>query len=195
VSDVYLKIINTGTIDKYINKWGRSEMTYLGDKYLCPVVKKSIFKKSFTNTYGNKAFESKLIIKGLTLLDVCLDENGEIIPGKTTLIVTSTNSKNLKFLLGILNSKLPLFYIKEKYRGSSYNQGINFNKDMINNLPMPKINDDIKTKIVSAVDSILNAKKRKAAVDTSTLEKQIDDIVFKIYGLTKEEIQIIEGDI
>lgn len=109
--------------------------------------------------------------------------------------MTSTNSKNLKFLLGILNSKLPLFYIKEKYRGSSYNQGINFNKDMINNLPMPKINDDIKTKIVSAVDSILNAKKRKAAVDTSTLEKQIDDIVFKIYGLTKEEIQIIEGDI
>jgi len=191
--DNYLKIINTGTIDKYISKWGKSEMTYLGNKYLCPVVKKSIFKKEFTNTYGAKAFKSKLIIKGLTLLDVCFDQDGEIIPGKTTLIVTSPDVQNLKFLLGILNSKLPLFYMKEKYRGSSYNQGINFNKDMINNLPIPKINSDVKTKVIKIVDSILIAKEKNADVDIRIIGKRIDEIVYNLYRLTKDEIDIVEG--
>jgi len=29
--------------------------------------------------------------------------------------------------------------------------------------------------------------------DTSTLEKQIDEMVYKLYGLTPEEIAIVEG--
>ncbi len=29
--------------------------------------------------------------------------------------------------------------------------------------------------------------------DTSALEKQIDEMVYKLYGLTEEEIEIVEG--
>ena len=35
-----LKLVNTGTIDKYANKWGVKEITYLGSKYIYPVVDK-----------------------------------------------------------------------------------------------------------------------------------------------------------
>lgn len=38
-----LKIINTGTINKFISKWGTKEMTYLGNKYLNPIVDKKTF--------------------------------------------------------------------------------------------------------------------------------------------------------
>jgi hypothetical protein len=192
-ADKFLKVINTGTIDKYIDKWGKREMTYLGEKYLFPTVNRNKFIKEFTNTYGTKSVKQKLIIKGLTLLDACFDSNGSIIPGKSTLIITSSNGQNLKLLLGLLNSKLPLFYIKEKYKGSSYNKGINFNKDMINNLPIPKISNTEQKPFINLVDQILAAKKDDPNSNTSALEKQIDEMVYKLYGLTEEEIAIVEG--
>lgn len=189
----HLKIINTGTIDRYISKWGRREMTYLRDKYMFPAVKKSSFLKAFTKTYGVKSLKEKLIVKGLTLLDVCYDTDGEVIPGKSTLIVTSPNEQNLKFILGLLNSKLPIFYIKEKYRGSSYNQGINFNKGMINNFPIPEIDDKQKHEIVKIVNEIIKIKKNDPDAETIRLEQQIDQIVYKLYGLAEEEVAIVEA--
>jgi hypothetical protein len=194
-SKKHLKIINTGTIGKYLSKWGRVEMTYLGDKYLFPIVNRKDFLDAFKNSYGAKSITPKIIIKGLTLLDACLDEEGVIIPGKSTLIITHSNVNNLKFTLGLLNSKFPIFYIKEKYRGSSYNQGINFNKDMINNFPLPDLEPKTYTKMISIVDQILSIKKTDADADISRYEKQIDALVYKLYDLTEEEIKIIEGNV
>jgi len=154
-SEIYFKVINTGTISKYVSRWGISEMTYLKDKanptkkykYLAPVVDRKKFIKGFSNSYSEKSQKPKIIIKGLTLLDACLDYDAEIIPGKSTLIITKdkANADELFTILSIINSKLPLFYIKEKYRGSSYNQGVNFNSDMINDLPIPKISSKVKS--------------------------------------------------
>jgi adenine-specific DNA-methyltransferase len=116
-SDKHLKIINTGTIGRYTSKWGKREMTYLKDKYLEPVVNKKKFQKDFSNSYGAKSILPKLIIKGLTLLDGCIDSEGIIIPGKSTLVITKPQGKEneLLFPLALINSKISLFYIKEKY--------------------------------------------------------------------------------
>jgi len=189
----YFKVINTGTIDKYLDKWGKTEMTYLGDKYLFPVVKRNKFLNTFENSYRIKTQNIKLIVKGLTLLYACYDEFGDIIPGKSTLLISSKSKNDLKFILGLINSKLPFFYIKEKYRGASYNQGINFKKEMINNLPCPLIDNNIKNKIIKLVDKILASKQQNPQADTGKLEREIDELVYKLYNLTPEEIKIIEG--
>jgi len=188
-----LKIINTGTIGKYTPKWGIRKMTYLKDKYLCPVANKKDFLESFQNSYGKKTVQSKLIVKGLTLLDSCLDLDGTIIPGKSTLVVVSDNMEKLKFASAILNSKLAIFYIKERYPASSYNQGINFTKDMINNLPVFQISEKKQKPFVELVDKILAAKKKDPQANTGELENQIDQMVYKLYDLTAEEIAIVEG--
>ncbi|MDR1925860.1 MAG: N-6 DNA methylase, partial [Planctomycetaceae bacterium] len=135
-----LKIINTGTIDKYVPLWGIAKMTYLKDKYKNPVVNKQQFLEHFTNSYGRKSIRPKLIIKGLTLLDVCLDESGVIIPGKATIIISHNNDDiaELRAVMALFNSKLAFSYIKEKYRGATYNQGVTFTTEMILNLPCPK---------------------------------------------------------
>ena len=151
----YLKIINTGTINKWSPKWGLSDMTYLGKKYRFPVVSKQRFLDEFKNTYSAKAVKVKLILKGLNLLDVCYDSKGEIIPGKSTLIISGHDEKFSKFLLGYLNTPLAIFYIKEKYPSSSYNQGIGFTRDMINNLPIPKTTHRSIEDVVQLADKIL----------------------------------------
>ena len=42
------------------------------------------------------------------------------------------------------------------------------------------------------VDKILAAKKQNPEADTTRLEKQIDRMVYAIYGLADEEIAIVE---
>lgn len=43
------------------------------------------------------------------------------------------------------------------------------------------------------VNSILAARTKNAAVDTSAFEQQIDELVYGLYGLTEEEIRIVEN--
>ena len=43
------------------------------------------------------------------------------------------------------------------------------------------------------VARILAAKQRDAEADTGGLEREIDELVYALYGLTPEEIQIVEG--
>ncbi len=189
----HMRIVNTGTISKYVSKWGQREMVYLGRKYSRPVVNKKQFLDAFENSYGRKAVKRKLIVKGLNLLDACLDSDGTIIPGKTTLLIASDDLAALKFLLSIVNSSVAFFYIKEKYPASSYNQGTTFTKEMINNLPIPEIGSDDRAKLVSIVERILAMKQRGPGADTTALEREIDRHLYVLYGLTEEEIAVIEG--
>ena len=46
---------------------------------------------------------------------------------------------------------------------------------------------------LTAIARILAAKKKDPNADTSALEKQIDQLVYTLYGLTPEEIAIVEG--
>jgi adenine-specific DNA-methyltransferase len=195
-----LKIINTGTIGKYYPRWGNREMTYLGHKYLHPVVNKEKFFRLFKNTYSQKAVQTKIIIKGLNLLDACLDPDGTIIPGKSTLIIASSDIRELKFLLSIMNSKLAFFYLRERYPASSYNLGTSFTKEMINNLPLPLLKENERKPFVSLVDNILilmispdyfeNSEKQ---LKVKEYQSQIDQMVYELYGLTPEEIGVVEG--
>ena len=43
------------------------------------------------------------------------------------------------------------------------------------------------------VDRILAAKQRDAKADVNALERAIDELVYGLYGLTPEEIKIVEG--
>ena len=193
-SEKHLKIINTGTIGRYVSKWGKREMTYLKDKYLEPVVNKKKFQKDFSNSYGAKSILPKLIIKGLTLLDGCIDTEGIIIPGKSTLVITKPQGKEneLLFPLALINSKISLFYIKEKYRGSSYNQGINFNPDMLNNLPVPSISKTTMQLIISTVKKIIKESEKEH--DTLTLEQDLNNIFYKLYELSYDEVKVIDPE-
>ena len=187
-SQKHYKVINTGTIGRYVSRWGYSPMKYLKDKYEFPFVTKELFKETFPNSYGQKADKKKMIIKGLTLLDASLDIEGEIIPGKSTMMIAIDDVDELKTVSAFVNSILSIFYIKQKYSSSSYNGGINFTKDMINNLPYPTLSEEEKSCIISLVDSIISEKEQDNEADTSELEESINEVYFKVFDLSNEEV-------
>ena len=188
----YLKIINTGTILKYVSRWGFREMVYLGSRYIRPVINRENFLKDFPNTYGQKSIKPKLIVKGLNLLDACIDTEGSFIPGIPTLIVTADSIRKLKFLLALVNCKLMFFYIKEKYPSSSYNQGTTFTKEMINSFPMPQIPSGEFDDLVNNINSIIDIKSKDINADITGYETKNNKIFYALYDLTIEEIAIVE---
>jgi len=47
--------------------------------------------------------------------------------------------------------------------------------------------------MVSLVNRILKAKRANAAADTSAWEREIDQQVYRLYGLTPDEIRLVEA--
>jgi len=189
-----LKVINTGTIGKFTSKWGFAPMKYLKDRYQYPVVIKEEFMELFPNSYGKKSIKPKIIIKGLTLLHSCIDFEGNIIPGKSTMMIASSSYDDLCYLSAIINSKLIIYYVKQKYSSSSYNGGINFTKDMINNLPFENMDSQNRKRVISIVNQIIAIKNNDENADISSLETEIDKVVFEIYKLSPDEIRIVENE-
>ncbi|MDR3197636.1 MAG: N-6 DNA methylase [Planctomycetaceae bacterium] len=193
-NDNDLKLINTGTISKYVSLWGLAAMTYLKDKYKKPVVDKYRFLEQFTNSYGQKSIRPKLIIKGLTLLDVCLDEKGIIIPGKATTIILDDKNDVMKLraVMALLNSKFAAYHIGKKYRGATYNRGVVFTPELILSLPCP----DTFPKYLDELAN-LSVKREKISpqffeTQINEIDREIDQLVYKLYGLSEEEIKIVE---
>ena len=106
----------------------------------------------------------------------------------STNIIIKQSNINLKCLLGILNSKLGIFYISNKAKKRGI--GFDISVAVVNNFP---VNKEIlsNTRIPEIVDKIILAKKQSQ--DTSKLEAEIDTIVYKLYKLLPEEIKLLEN--
>ena len=74
-------------------------------------------------------------------------------------------------------------------------QGDNFQIDKEPLLQIPIINATFEQQqpIITLVNQILSTKKENPVADTSVLEREIDELVYGLYGLTEEEVGIIEG--
>jgi hypothetical protein len=64
-------------------------------------------------------------------------------------------------------------------------------KYKVEQLPIPNPTTSIKTQVETLVDAVLDGKEH--GEDTSALEEAIDRLVYQLYGLTDEEIAIVEG--
>ncbi|MFN4147048.1 MAG: Eco57I restriction-modification methylase domain-containing protein [Runella sp.] len=111
----------------------------------------------------------------------CLD-TGRIITGK-----------NLKFLIAILNSNLFFFAVKNFYGGGGLGEtGVRMKHSFFENFVLKQISEADQAPFVSLVDQILAKKAQGEA--TQALETQIDGMVYQLYGLTYDEVKVIDPE-
>jgi len=60
-------------------------------------------------------------------------------------------------------------------------------------IPLPETLEKNQEQLIHIVSKILTAKKSNPTADTNSLEAEIDRLVYELYGLTEEEIKIVEG--
>ncbi len=105
--------------------------------------------------------------------------------------VIRSNRINIKYLTGLLNSKLIEFWLKN--RGKMQGNNYQIDKEPLLELPLIKPDDNSQHEISDFVSKIIYTKKQNPSADTIALEAQIDQLVYQLYGLTEEEIGIIEN--
>lgn len=118
-------------------------------------------------------------------------EPGVFLEASLNFIATN---KYAKFLTSILSSKLHLFYFKMIGRMHD-NWGFMCKIDTISNFPVPKIPEEEQLPFVDIIEQILAKKKINPDADTSEEEKKIDQMVYKLYGLSEEEVKVVEGSL
>jgi hypothetical protein len=154
------------------------------------------------------------------LLTPSLSNKSNFALGNGTLFVTGTAgvtsiipkhiSENILYLLGILNSSLLSFFATHHspiFQGAYYK----FSAPYLKQLPIRVIDftnaADVTRheKMVALVERMLLLHQQRASAQTETdqqifqrqidaTDKLIDALVYELYELTQEEIQMVEGD-
>ena len=101
----------------------------------------------------------------------------------------TSETESVKYLVALLNSRLMFFVFKD----IAYSRGgkfFEFKKVFVEQLPIIKADKIVRRKLEALVDQIQAA---SPTADVAAMEAEIDQLVYKLYGLTDKEIKIVEG--
>ena len=115
-------------------------------------------------------------------------DDGVIFCANSAYMITGPS---IRYLCAVLNSTLITWYM----RNTALNSGMGtprWVRFTVERLPIPIIAAAKQRPFIRLVDSILEAKAANPDTDTSSLEWEIDRLVYDLYGLTEEEDTAIE---
>jgi len=120
-------------------------------------------------------------------------------------LILKPKSIDLKYLTGILNSKLMFYWLKNI--GKRQGEQLQIDKEPILKAPIYVASQAEQKSLIKLVNKMLDLNSKYAAIkdkltsETERLKRQIDEmdqeidsVVYKIYGLTEEEIKVVEGN-
>ena len=93
----------------------------------------------------------------------------------------------------MLNSKLSHYWFK--YKGKLMGNLLQIDKNQLLNFPISKISRIEEELISSYINEIIAIKQNNVNANIFDLENKIDQIVYKLYDLTAEEIQKVESSV
>lgn len=195
-TNLYFKFVNSGTIDKYKSLWGIKPMKYIKGSYQYPIVHKKLLTK-INSTRLKQAESAKIIIASMTKDIEAFYDNGECVAAKSTTIILG-NDKNLKYLTGLLNSKLLSWWYKINFNSLKMSGGaLGFGSNEVGCIPIKIANFEIQEKIITLVE-LINEKYlfpncKQTQEDIKKIQNDLDSLVYKIYGLLNDEIATIEN--
>jgi hypothetical protein len=152
-----------------------------------------------TDEYLREFEKEKIVWQEMSLEPSFAYDDKKFYTLQTVYIMTGGN---LKFLLGVLNSKISKWYMQNL--AYSLSEGAQrWIKQYVEQLPIPPITPQtqpLADQIVQKVDHILSLTQspdyeinKEKQEKVKELGREIDQLVYKLYGLTEEEIKIIEG--
>lgn len=183
-----------------------------------PIIKRHLdkmraFITSSNKPYGihrpreTKYFESpKLICKGMFASPEFSYDQGKFYVGFSFSVIIQKNDKySLKYLLGIMNSAIGRAWFNR--HGKKRGVGVDIGVLVYRKFPVHKATTKEQAPLIKLVDNILDLNNKylkvrdKHTSEADRLKRQIeetdsdiDDLVYKLYGLTEEDIKVVEGN-
>ncbi|HNU96108.1 MAG TPA: Eco57I restriction-modification methylase domain-containing protein [Candidatus Magasanikbacteria bacterium] len=190
-----IPFVVSGSIDPWLIDF--EGVRYMGKKYTNAFISKGV---NIANSKWSFWIKEKIVISGMTKRIEATYSSKPLGLGVGIYAIYDYSKFNPKFILGILNSKFLTYYFltnfEEKHLAGGY---LAINKSTIEQLPL--VDADIKQQkpFVEIVDKILEItrsgdylKNSAKQAKVKEYETQIDQLVYKLYELTPEEVKIVE---
>lgn len=153
--------VKKGSIEYFHLQWGRNESIFQCEKIIAP-------QRSNINTfaYNNIPWYSSADVYYIT---------------------PRISKVKLKYLLGILNSKL--YYVWFYYRGKRKGKALELYQTPLKETPVIYL-DEYMSKMIGLVDEILKLKNN--TIEFLKIQNIIDNLVYEIYNLNNDEVAKVE---
>jgi len=189
--DTWVKYLDGVDVGRYTLGWSKQFIKY--GKNLSRPRKHSLFK-------GERILVRQIPSSPPYCLNSCYIVEHAINDNNSMIIKVSNKKLNLKYILGLLNSKLISFWFVYTFGKLQRKIFPQFKVKELRIFPLKEILAESQLPFITLVDEILNITKGEGYFENSTkqskvkeLEAQIDQMVYKLYDLTPEEIAIIEN--
>ena len=182
-SGKYYRLLDGRNINKYSVTWTGEYLDYCLERiHSCKT--KTIFE-----------VPEKLLFRRVSANLIFTYDNNQYYALNTIVVVTLKGEKyvSLKYLLALLNSKLLNFYYVTEHK-STKKVFSEIQARSVGELPIKHVSQNIQQGFISLVDKILISKEENPQADTSSLENEIDKKVYRLYGLTYDEVLIVDPE-
>ena len=202
------RFIVSGSIVRYGTKWEYEPVQFMHNLYAKPLI---LLEHPMPDRRAEQARQPKIIISKVALEPRAFpDLEGQYVGAYTTYVFP--NSMSLQAMTAIINSRVMSFAYRLLYDALAMSGGyLRFQPPQVRRLPMCAIDLSNRTdrsrhdKIVTKVHAIVDAKQKLASARTdkerdyyvskcASLDRQIDQLVYSLYELTEEEIEIVERE-
>ena len=180
----YYKVLDGRNINKYSINWVDTYLDYSLDrihscktKTIFETKEKLFFRRVSANLMFTYDDEKHFALNTLVVVNIKEGKKEEV---------------QLKYLLAVLNSSLMQHIYKHKFK-STKTVFSEIQAKSVGLLPIKSILLEGQDVFSNKVNQILSLKKSNPESDTTKLEAEIDQMVYNLYGLTAEEIAVIEN--
>ena len=218
--EILKKYIDPGNVRKYSINWSGKYLIYADKQVKFDIKTHSDFvniklhldrfKEFITSSnrpYGlhrprdiKYFINHKIIVKNMFVdNEFAIDTDNYFVGFSFSSVIQKDRSYDLKYILAVLNSRFALrwFYQYGKKRGA----GVDIGVDKLRSFPIKRATINQQKPFALMVDKIMlitresgyfNNDKKQAKV--KEYERQIDQMVYKLYNLTPKEIEIVENE-
>uniref|UniRef100_UPI002473CE5C TaqI-like C-terminal specificity domain-containing protein n=1 Tax=Lunatimonas salinarum TaxID=1774590 RepID=UPI002473CE5C len=137
--------------------------------------------------YYGEFEKEKIMLPDISIKAEALLDTNDTYCVNTAYIIPKAD----KYLLALLNSSMVHFFysnLTSTIRGGY----LRFIRQYLAQIPIIEPSSQLREVIETLVNQIIETKKQDPTSDTSTIEAEIDQLIYGIYGLSEEEIEILE---
>ena len=139
-------------------------------------------------------------------IECFLDEEGQYLAGKSTILIKNNDINLLRFVLALLNSKLLTFIYKNNFKSLALSGGyMRLGAPQIKELPI-LFDKEKSLKISKETYKMIELNKKFQKLDSfidedeyketkrkiEKINKEINEMVYSLYDLTQEQVKLVE---
>lgn len=188
-----LNIDDYPAVKRYLLSYGKSRLEQSGRRLPDGTRSRKRTGNAWFEVQDTCAYHAEFVKEKLFWID--LAEKGRFAHDDQEMFCVNSaymlTGNNLKYLCAVLNSTLITWFMKNSAlnSGMGTTRWIRFTVDRI---PIPTIDVNSQQPFIRTVDAIHDAL-RTGSIITS-LEADLDELVYELYGLTTDEIQAVTGE-